>query len=274
MTTEHFGFTTSTFGGNLPGKLRAMKSVGFATTEFWPRDLFEHAEGPDVAIELLRETGLGISVYQALRNFEGMEPKTRAHALGIAEQLMDQMALIGAEVLVLCSNTASESDGDHSRISEDLARLGDLAQSRNVRIAYEALCWGRWIRDYRDAWRVVKGAAHECVGVMLDCFHIFALDLPLDGIEEIPADKIFLVEIADMPKINLELIDVSRHYRLFPGEGVMPIADFVRHVRRAGYAGHYSLEIFNAHYRATDPGVVAERAMRSMTKLFSELKPP
>lgn len=274
MTTERFGFTTSAFGGNLPGKLWAMKSAGFGTTEFWPRDLFEHAEGPDVAIELLRETGLGISAYQALRNFEGMPPKTLTHTLGIAEQLMDQMALIGAEVLIVCSNTATESNGDHGRISEDLARLGDLAQSRNVRIAYEALCWGRWIRDYRDAWRVVKVAAHDHVGVMLDCFHIFALDLPLDGIDEIPADKIFLVEIADMPKINLDLIEVSRHYRLFPGEGVMPAADFVRRVRRGGYAGPYSLEIFNAHCRATEPGLVAERAMRSMTLLFSDLESP
>jgi 4-hydroxyphenylpyruvate dioxygenase len=128
--------------------------------------------------------------------------------------------------------------------------------------------------DYRDAWRVVKVAAHDHVGVMLDCFHIFALDLPLDGIDEIPADKIFLVEIADMPKINLDLIEVSRHYRLFPGEGVMPAADFVRRVRRGGYAGPYSLEIFNAHCRATEPGLVAERAMRSMTLLFSDLESP
>jgi len=248
-----------------------MKSAGFATTEFWPRDLFEHPEGPEIAVALLRQTGLGVSAYQALRNFEGMTPTIRAQKLGIAEQLMDQMALIGAQLLVLCSNTASDCDGDHGRISEDLARLGDLAQSRNIRIAYEALCWARWIRDYRDAWKVVRAAAHNYVGVMLDSFHIFALDLPLDGIAEISADKIFLVEIADMPKINLDLIEVSRNYRLFPGEGVMQVADFVKRVRRAGYAGHYSLEIFNAHYRSIDPLTAAERAMRTMSKLFSEI---
>lgn len=263
----HFGSTTSTFGGDLAGKLRAMKAAGFNATELWPKDLFEHAEGPDVAIELLRETGLRISAYQALRNFEGMESDVLAHKLGIAEQLMDQMALIGADVLVLCSNTAPNCAGDHGRISEDLARLGDLAQSRNIRIAYEALSWGRWIRDYRDAWRVVRDAAHDHIGLMLDSFHVFALDLPLDGIDEIPADKIVLVELADLPKTNLDAIEVSRHYRLFPGEGVAPLVEFVRRVHAAGYAGVYSLEVFNARYLAVDPVAVARRSMLSMTRL-------
>ncbi len=269
MSTVRFGCTTSTFGGSLSGKLRAMKSAGFVTTELWPRDVFEHPEGPDIANDLMRETGITVSVYQGLRNYEGMAANVRDHKLGVAELLMDQMALVGADVLVLCSSTAVDSDGDHGRISEDLARLGDLAQSRNIRIAYEALCWGRWIRDYRDAWNVVSAAGHDHVGIMLDCFHIFALGLPLDGIGEISARKIFLVEIADMPGCNLDLIELSRHYRLFPGEGVTPVADFVRRVRAVGYRGDYSLEVFNAHYLASDPATVAERAMRSMTALFS-----
>lgn len=263
----HFGSTTSTFGGSLPGKLRAMKAAGFSATELWPKDLFEHAEGPDIAIELLRETGIKVSAYQALRNFEGMDRKVRAHKLGIAEQLIDQMALIGADVLVLCSNTAPDCDGDYGRISEDLARLGDLAQSRNIRIAYEALAWGRWIRDYRDAWRVVRDAAHDNIGLMLDSFHVFALDLPLDGIDEIPASKIVLVEVADLPKANLSIIEISRHYRLFPGEGAHPLAEFVRRVQATGYNGVYSLEVFNAHYFGLDPAVVAHRGMLSMTAL-------
>jgi 4-hydroxyphenylpyruvate dioxygenase len=246
-----------------------MEAAGFAATEFWPRDLFEHADGPETAVGLLRETGLTVSAYQALRNFEGMPPEARTRKLDIARQLMDQMALLGADLLVLCSNTAPESSGDNGRIAADLAVLGDLARSRGMRVAYEALCWGHSIRDYRDAWCVVKAAAHESVGVMLDSFHVYSLGLPLDGIRAIPADKIFLVEVADLPGTNLDLVEVSREYRLFPGEGVTPIADFVRQVRETGYAGQYSVEVFNAQYRAMAAGAVAERAMRSMHTLFS-----
>jgi 4-hydroxyphenylpyruvate dioxygenase len=264
MASDYVSCTTATFGGKLPDKLRAMRSAGFDATEFWPRDLFEHAEGPDVALGLLRETRLGVSAYQALRNYEGMSAEARRHKLGIAAQLMDQMALVGAQVLVLCSNTDPGCSGDRARTVEDLRVLGDLARRRGVRVAYEGLCWGTWIRDYRDAWQVIEATDHGHVGMLLDGFHIFALDLPLDGIDAMHADKIFLVELADLPRTNLDVIEISRHYRLFPGEGVAPIDEFVRRVRGIGYTGAWSLEVFNARYLASDPEAVAKRGMLAM----------
>jgi 4-hydroxyphenylpyruvate dioxygenase len=263
--------TTATFGGKLPEKLRAMQAAGFGATEFWPRDLFENAEGPGIAIDLLRETGLAVSAYQALRNYEGLPAQQRAQKLGIAEQLMDQMALVGCDVLVLCSSTDPDSSADRARIAGDLRLLGDLARTRGVRIAYEALSWGKWISDYRDAWQVLKAADHPQVGMMLDSFHIYALGLPLTGIDAISADKLFLVEIGDMPGTSLAPIEVARHYRLFPGEGIAPIEEFLRRVHAIGYQGWLSVEIFNAHYFAGVPQEVAARAMRTTLAALSRL---
>lgn len=272
MHPSQLGCTTATFGGKLPEKLEAMQMAGFTSTELWPRDVFENAEGPDVAIDVLRRSGLAVSVYQALRNYEGMPANLRAHKLGIAEQLMDQMALIGCKLLVLCSNTDPESSGDRQRIADDLRALGDLARSRDIKIAYEALSWGRWISDYRDAWQVIEAADHQHVGMMLDSFHVFALGLPLDGIDAMAADKVFLVEIADLPATSLAPIEVSRHYRLFPGEGVAPVDAFLRHVRGIGYRGCLSVEVFNAHYLASVPSAVAMRAMRATTQALDRLR--
>jgi 4-hydroxyphenylpyruvate dioxygenase len=271
MHPGYLSCTTATFGGKLPEKLRAMQSAGFVATEFWPRDLFENAEGPGIAIDLLRETGLAVSAYQALRNFEGLSAKQRGQKLGIAEQLMDQMALVGCDLLVLCSNTDPDSSADHRRIADDLRLLGDLARTRGVRIAYEALSWGKWLRDYRDAWQVIKIADHPQVGMMLDSFHIYALGLPLDGIDAISADKVFLVEIADLPGTSLAPIEISRHYRLFPGEGIAPIDEFLRRVHGIGYKGCLSVEIFNAHYFASVPHEVAARAMRATAEALNRL---
>src|SRR5262245_8468172 len=117
------GTTTSTFGGSLATKLKAISAAGFVETEFWPKDLFEHADGPTTAIELLRENGLSVSIYQALRNYEGAPPADRDQRLGIAEQMMDQMALIGCQTLALPSNSGPDSSGDRDRIAADMVRL-------------------------------------------------------------------------------------------------------------------------------------------------------
>jgi 4-hydroxyphenylpyruvate dioxygenase len=271
MKQTRIGTTTSTFGGPLATKLKAMSAAGFVATEFWPKDLFEHPDGPTTAVELLREHGLTVSIYQALRNYEGAPPVDRDQKLGIAEQMMDQMGLISCDLLSLPSNSGSDSSGDREKIVADLARLGDLARSRGMRIAFEPICWGRWISDYRDGWAVVREVNHPNVGLMLDSFHVFLPNSPLAAIADIPGDNIFLVEVADFAPSALEPIEISRHYRLFPGEGNSPMDAFLRQVEKTGYTGCLSVEVFNAFYRQNDPFDTARRGAASMSRLLQSM---
>jgi len=261
LPSWHLGCTTATFGGKLPAKLQAMRDAGFEATEFWPRDLFEHAEGPEVAIDLLRQSGLQLSAYQALRNFEGSTEAQMPLKLEIARQLMDQMVLVGADTLVLCSNTDPTASGERALCAAHLRRLGDMAAIRGMRIAFETLSWGRWINDYRDAWALIQEVAHPCIGLLLDAFHLFVSRTPLQDIARIPAQNIFLVELADLPQANLTPLEISRSYRLLPGEGVGPVAEFLDQIGQTGYSGVLSLEIFNAHHAAQEPAAVALHAM-------------
>lgn len=271
MKNARIGTTTSTFAGSLAVKLRAISAAGFVATEFWPKDLFEHPDGPTTAVELLRENGLTVSIYQALRNYEGAAPADRDQKLGIAEQLMDQMGLISCDTLALPSNSAPDSSGDRDKIIADLIRLGDLAQSRGMRIAFEPISWGRSIKDYRDGWAVVRDANHPCVGLMLDSFHVFVMESPLAEIADIPGDKIFLVELADFAASALDVIEISRHYRLFPGEGHAPMGAFLRQVAKTGYTGSLSVEVFNAFYRQHDPFETARRGAECMLRVLQSM---
>lgn len=273
FTCPRLSATTSTFGGALDGKLRAIAAAGFGQTEFWPKDLFEHPDGPDAAMTQLRACGLGISAYQALRNYEGAPPEQRARTLGIATQMMDQMALLGADLLVVASNTAEAASPDLARAADDLAYLGDLARARGLRIAYEPIAWGRHVRSCADGWRVVRAADHPQVGLLLDSFHSFILGTPLEILSDIDGDKIFLVELSDFARSALPAIEVARHYRLFPGEGGSNVAEFVRRVQGTGYAGCYSVEVFNAYYRTCDPAQVALRAMTSTQSALAAIAP-
>lgn len=268
------GCTTVTFGGTIDQKLKAIAGAGFAFTELWPRDLFEHAEGPEFTLRALQESGLSVSVYQALRNYEGMPEPVRAGRLEIARQLMDQMDLVGAELLALPSNSDPAASGDRARLAGDLRRLGDLAGERGKKIVYEAVAWGTAIADYRDAAELIELADHPAVGLMVDSFHVFARKTPLAAIAEIPAARILHVEVADMPATRLPAIEVSRNYRLFPGEGVEDAVAFLGAVAAAGYRGVTTVEIFNAHYRTQPPGEVAARAFASLAAIGAPMDTP
>lgn len=256
--------TTYTFGGKLPAKLRAMREAGFVATEFWIKDLFEDPRGPDYAIGFLRDSGLRPCAYQALRDYEGSPPAVREHVEAIARQMMEQMHWIGTDLLILCTNMREDASGERSRKVDDLGRLADLARSFGIRVAYEHVCWGRHTQDYREAWSLVEEVGLPNLGIMLDSLHIFCPGLPLDGIDRIDPDKIFLVELADIPATRLGHMDVARHYRLMPGDGVAPVEDFIRRVEAIGYQGLYSIEIMNDRYLHDEPGLVAKEAIGAL----------
>ena len=151
------------------------------------------------------------------------------------------------------------------------APAGRGGRAYGVRLAYEALAWGRFVDDYRRAWRIVELADHPSVGVCLDSFHILSRGHDPADIESIPGEKIFFLQLADAPALTMDVLSWSRHHRLFPGEGSFDLASFVGHVLNAGYAGPISLEVFNDTFRQTEVLRTARQAKRSLTWLEDQV---
>jgi sugar phosphate isomerase/epimerase len=62
------------------------------------------------------------------------------------------------------------------------------------------------------------------LGVGIDSFHTLAMKTSLDHLDDIPAERIFLVQLADFMRQDIrsveEQIATARHFRVFPGEAV------------------------------------------------------
>src|SRR5690242_6925181 len=70
----------------------------------------------------------------------------------------------------------------------------------------------------------------------------------------------------------MDVLSWSRHFRLFPGQGELPVAPFLRDVMRVGYRGPISLEIFNDEFRAAPVRRIARDALRSLILLDDEVR--
>jgi 4-hydroxyphenylpyruvate dioxygenase len=73
------------------------------------------------------------------------------------------MAELGAPMMLVCSNVSSQAIADADRSAGQLHALAERAAQRNMRIAYEALAWGRHVRTYGQAWNLVQRAAHPAL---------------------------------------------------------------------------------------------------------------
>jgi len=89
----------------------------------------------------------------------------------------------------------------------------------------------------------------------------------LAQLAEVPVEKIFLVQLADYffeySDRQADMIELARHQRLFPGEGLHDVRDLVQLLEDKGYRGHYTFEVFNDDYVNSDPMVIGQRAMKS-----------
>ena len=111
------------------------------------------------------------------------------------------MNRLGIDTMLVCSNVATATVDSDEVSAAQLRRLGDLAASYGVKVAFEALAWGRFVDDYRRAWRIVELADHPAVGTCLDSFHILSRGHDPAAIEQIPGEKIFFVQLADAPRL-------------------------------------------------------------------------
>ena len=262
---------TVSLSGSLDEKLRAIASAGFGEVEIFENDLLSFGARPREIRQLCRDLGLGICAFQPFRDFEGMPEPQRTRTFTRAERKFDLMQELGTDLLLICSNVSPASLGGIDRAADDFRELGELAARRGLRVGYEALAWGRHVNDYRDAWEIVRRADHPAIGVILDSFHALAPSFPTRAIGSIPADKIFMVQLADAPKLDLDVLSWSRHFRCFPGQGDLPLLGFLEAVAATGYAGPLSLEIFNDQFRAGSAARTASDGMRSLILLQEQL---
>ena len=264
-----FGMDTITLAGPLEAKLQAVRAAGFTQIMLAARDIVGHPGGMDVAVQAVRESGLRVTGFQVLRDFEGLSGHLHSYKVEIAKQMVLMAHALGAKVLLACSSTSQHATGDVDAIARDLRKLAMLAIPYGIRVAFEGLSWGRHINEYHQSWDVVQRADCPNLGIGIDSYHIVATQTPLDALDDIDPAKIYLVQLADFMwnevRTAQERMETARHFRVFPGEGVhsAELTALVLKLDALGYRGDYSFEVFNDDYQQLPLPFVAGRAWDS-----------
>lgn len=266
------GIATVSISGNLGEKLEAVAGAGFDGIEIFEQDFIADARSAREIGDLIRSFGLEILLFQPFRDFEGLPEPLRARAFDRARHKFDLMVELGAPLMLVCSSVHPEALGGIDRAADDFAELGEIAAGRGLKVGFEALAWGRHVNDHRDAWEVVRRADHPSVGLILDSFHTLARGIDPDTIRRVPGDRIFFVQLADAPLIEMDLLYWSRHFRNMPGEGDLDVTGFMRAVAATGYDGPVSLEIFNDQFRGGRPKTIARDGYRSIVALLDDVQ--
>lgn len=257
------GISSLSFSGPLEKKIEAAAKAGFDGIEIFREDLVYCDSTPLDIARYVAESGIEVFSLQSLRDFEASPDAHRAWNLKRAGRFLDLAASVGAPLLVVCANTRADTLDDADLAAADLVRLADMAAERGLRVGYEALAVSHTVRTYTRAWEIIERADRPNLGLVFGAVHTLAAGSNFGALETIDPKRIFLVHLADAPAMKMDVRLLSRHFRLFPGQGELPIPDLYRLLRKLGYYGPVSLEIFNDQVRAMSPNTIANDGIRA-----------
>ncbi|MBV9735271.1 MAG: sugar phosphate isomerase/epimerase and 4-hydroxyphenylpyruvate domain-containing protein [Acidisphaera sp.] len=265
---------TVCLSGTLVEKLDTAAAIGFDGVEIFEADLLAFDGSPAEVRQMADGLGLSIPLFQPFRDFEAMPEPQRRRNLDRAERKFDVMQALGTDLILVCSNVQPSALDDDARAAADLAEMAERAARRGLRVGFEALAWGRHVNRWSHAWKIVQAANHPALGLIVDSFHTLSLDDDFAGIAALPAEKLFFVQLADAPRLSMDVLAWSRHFRNFPGQGALDVPGFLRAVLACGYRGPLSLEIFNDDFRAGPARMTARDGLRSLIAVEAEAGGP
>lgn len=212
--------------------------------------------GSDEARRIIEGSGLGVPALVRGGFFTSLDEQERTQSLDHNRRLLDDAAVIGAEMLVLVVGATPGLSLSEARtqVSDGIAALLPHAETTGVKLAIEPLhpmyadnksC----INRITEARAVADGLDHPLLGLALDVYHIWWDPQLEEEIAEVGASsRIFGFHVCDW---KLDTSDLLTDRGLM-GDGVIDIRGIRSKVEAAGFSGWNEVEVFSERYWAMD----------------------
>ncbi len=153
---------------------------------------------------------------------EGFLIRPGADILAQADD-MDLLARLGVPRVNICS-----IESDHSRNIDQFAQFTQMAKNRGLTALIEFLP-ATAVGDITAACALLAAAGQGHAGLMLDAMHFFRSGGTITALQSLDPALIAYAQLCDVPRDGgaQSYADEARYNRLCPGDGALPLAEFL-----------------------------------------------
>jgi sugar phosphate isomerase/epimerase len=231
----------------------------------------------------LREALSGLAPVNlgALPDVERWRPNERAAMLREAETLTALAVELGVSNVQLLtgpvapggpySGPAELSPADLRRVSADALRaVADLGAPHGINYYLEPVAWTP-LAPLARAVEAIEAAERENVGLVLDFWHLWHAGSTPDDVARLDRRVIFGVDFADSLGPRGSGTPDQRSRCVWPGEGVIPLRDWVQAVRATGFDGWWDNELYSPiHWESADPFAIGAGLLEVLKKSLQD----
>jgi sugar phosphate isomerase/epimerase len=268
---EPFGYclNTSTIRGKMLPIVEVLEiaaKAGYKGIEPWVREIDLYtAAGGSLSDLRKRIADLGLSVASVIGFAEWIvdDDAKRTKGLEEARRTMDVTAQIGGTRLAAPPAGATKETLDLDRVTERYRALLQVGDSLGVVPQLEVWGFSQTLRRLSECVYVAIESGHPKACVLPDVYHLHKGGSGFEGLKLVSGSAIHVVHMNDFPA-QPPRDQITDAHRVYPGEGVAPLAQILRDLRTAGFRGMLSLELFNRGYWEQDPLAVALTGIEKM----------
>jgi 2-keto-myo-inositol isomerase len=260
-------FNTSTIRGqqlSLPEQIRITAEAGYDAIEPWMRDLHQFVEQGGKLEDLKKQLDdAGLTVESAIGFAQWIvdDPAARRAGLEEARRDMDVLRRIGGKRIAAPPIGAQNAAGPPlPTIAERYRDLLEVGHRQGVVPQLELWGFSKTLSRLSELAFVAVGAEHPDACVLPDFYHIYKGGSDFAGLGMIAATRMHVFHINDYPA-NPPRETIQDAHRVFPGDGVCPLAETIAMLLRGGFEGYFSLELFNPEYWKRDALEVAREGL-------------
>jgi sugar phosphate isomerase/epimerase len=139
--------------------------------------------------------------------------------------MIETGAELGSDIIV-----ATCQDPNFERMVERLGLYSDLAAAAAIKIAIENVAYSE-TGTVEKAFRVVNSVRQDNLGLLIDPLHLARAGETPAVLASIPEKHIVFAQLCDAAAekpADLDLPGEARTRRLFPGEGALPLVEFLQ----------------------------------------------
>ncbi|UOQ45552.1 sugar phosphate isomerase/epimerase [Halobacillus salinarum] len=151
-----------------------------------------------------------------------------------------------------------------------LREFSKIAEDYELKVALEFVGHPECtINTFNDAYEVVQEVDRENIGLVMDCFHLYAMGSRVEDLAQADGTKIFIVHIDDTEDYPVGCL--RDEHRVWPGRGILPLQKVFATLKDIGFPdeGVVSVELFRPEYYAMDAEAVIQKAKQTTLEAVS-----
>ena len=257
---------------DLATDIKAAGAAGYDLVELWASKLRTFLETHAIADLRALLTENSVEPY-SINSIEHITFRTPEDYESIKAQCGELSAIAGqlyCPYIVVVPGKLPEGATKDQIIDESvrvLNELADISEPYGVSLAFEFLGQTDCSVQTLDLCNeIVEKVDRKSVGNVIDTFHFYAGNSTFEAIDSMRPEKLFIFHINDAEDLPKEQLTDAQ--RLYPGEGILPIAEMKEHFDKIGYDRMVSIEIFRPEYWGHDPFEVARKAKAATEKVL------